>query len=246
MNEYPQLPTWKFLISMLSSTKPNDMESSVKCLQILTYSNKKYWRSVLEYGAVEKMCNILKQYASDLLNLNDKVTKINGQINSLPAETDKEVYLALREDIKAAHEEILPQKKVDIAVNTLSVLCNLCDQMEVKVCLSEVKDLCEFVMKILRFAQNEDVESRIAILISDIVNANEAFKSQLADRGCLDLLMKLLDRDTEDLLVNVVNAIETLCKGNLYNQDYCCDKGILALLINLLYLNSGEILKRIN
>jgi hypothetical protein len=225
---------------MLSSTKQIDIESSVKCLQILTYSNKKYWRSIVEYGAVEKMCNILKQYASDLLVLNDKVTKINGQIFSLPADADKEILNGLRDEIKAAHEEILPQKNVDIATNTLSVLCNLCDQNEVKICLSEIKDLCEFIMKILRFAQNEDVESRIAILISDIVNANEAFKSQLADRGCLDLLMKLLDRDTEDLLVNVVNALETLCKNNLSNQNYCCDKGVLASLINLLSLNSGK------
>ena len=228
------------MINMLDSQKKIDKEASVKCLQILTYSNKRYWRSVLECGGVEKMCNILKQYAADLLELNDKTTKIQGKLNSLPPDIEKEIIQGLKEEMAITIEEILPQKKVEIAINTLSVLCNLCEQNEVKKCLSEIKDLGDFVMKILRFAQNEDVESRIAILITDIVSADEAFKKQFEERGCLDLLMKLLDRDTEDLLVNVVNALEILCKNNLKNQDYCCDKGILASLINLLYFNSGD------
>lgn len=42
-----------------------------------------------------------------------------------------------------------------------------------------------------------------------------------------------------------MNAIEILCKNNIKNQDYCCDKGVLASLINLLQFNSG-ILKKIN
>lgn len=246
-SSYPQLPTWKYLISMLADGKEDDMEASVRCIQLLTYSNKKYWRSVLEFDGLEKMSNILKKFSSGLLLLNEKTSKLQASLANLANQSDNEEAISQtemiemqRQQMHEIRESITPKKQCDIALNTLSALCNLCDQYEIKKSLSEIKDLSDTLMKILRYSQNEDMESRVAILISDIVSADENYKVLFEERGCLDFLMKLLDRDTEDLLVNTVNALEIMCKNNIKNQDYCCEKGVLASLINLLYLNSGK------
>lgn len=243
-NDYPQLPTWKFLVNMLSSEKEDDREATVKCLQILTYNNRLYWRSVMEYGGIEKMCNILKKYSSDLLLLNEKTSKLqtafqlaqNDSESTISVKEQREMY---EEQMIAIKTSIITKKQSEIALNTLSVLCNLCEQFEIKKCLSEIKELADILMKIIRYSQNEDMESRVTILISDIVIAEEYLKIAFEERGCLNYLMKLLERETEDLLVNTVNALEIMCKNNLKNQDYCCEKGVLASLINLLYFNSG-------
>lgn len=125
-------------------------------------------------------------------------------------------------------------------LNALSALCNLSDRSEVKYALCQVKDICDIFMKILEYSGDEDMESRVAILIADIADYDPTYKDLLADKGCLDYLISLLGKDTEDILVNAVNALETLCKDNIKNQNYCCKNAVLENLVDLLGLNSGK------
>jgi hypothetical protein len=175
---------------MLISTKEEDIRASVKCLQILTYSNKKYWKSVIQFGAIEKLCVILKKFSDDLLTLHDRLSKLKTPQNIKSEEDDQESIKLLAQQEKElikqraeARESIISSKQYDIALNTLSVLCNLCDQFEIKKSLSEFPELVDIIVKILRFSQDEDIESRIAILIGDIVIANENFKLYFEERG---------------------------------------------------------------
>ena len=92
----------------------------------------------------------------------------------------------------------------------------------------------------LIYSENEDMQSRVCILLSDVASAEEKFRAIFVEQGCLDKLLSLLDSDAEDLLVNAVNSIEILCKNNIKNQNYCCENGILESFTALLELNSGK------
>ena len=193
---------------MLTSDRDEDKEASVKCLQIITRINKTYYQSIMNADGTEKLCAILRKYAS-----------------------------SLSATVSAANR---PQLQNEILLGALSVLCNLSDQREIKFSLSQVKDLSDFLLKILEFSMNKDMQSRCSVLVADVVSIDEKIKILMAEKGCLDTLMKLLDSDTEDLLVNAVNAIEILCRNNVKNQNYCCEKNVLESFIVLLELNSGE------
>lgn len=201
-NQYPQLPTWKLLINMLSSEKDQDRQASVKCLQKLTNQNKKFWPAIISAGGIEKLCALMRNYASNI-----------------------------SKESKKSHEEL-------IALSALSVLCNLSDQFEIKQRLGEIKDLITILLKILDHSLNDDLDSRVAILIADVASVDDSYKVMFAQNGCLDKLLRLLDSEFEDLLVNAVNAIEIMCKNNLDNQNYCTDNGIFENFIGILDLNS--------
>lgn len=131
------------------------------------------------------------------------------------------------------------QVEEEISFNSLSVICNLSDQLAVKQKLNEIKDLGSILIKILELSTNEDLHSRSAILIADVVSVDENNKTSFAQQGCLDRLMMLLDGQYEDLLVNAINALEILCNNNQHNQEYCVEKGIFQKFLSILEVNSG-------
>ena len=203
--EFANLPTWSILVSMLESEKPVDVESSVKCLQLLTGQKKSFWRPILAFGGIEKLCSLLRKFTVVLT-------------------------------AKQAAQTFNPL----IYLNTLTVLCNLSDQLEIKQTLSRTKDMADILINILALSGNEDMESRVAILIGDIASVDEGNKILLAEKGCLPKLIKLLENDSEDVLVNAVNALEIMTKNNIKNQNFCCQNGVLNSLVALLTLNSGR------
>ena len=124
-------------------------------------------------------------------------------------------------------------------LNALSVLCNISERNEVKQCLCGQKDIGDILFRILQHSESEDMKSRVAILIGDLASYDHTFKDSLADKGCLHKLLELLDMcDSEDVLVNTVNALEVMCKDHPGNQAFCCKNGVLENLVQLLALNS--------
>lgn len=190
---------------MLSSSKEDDKQACVKCLQLLTNNNRKYWQSILDAGGIDRLCDILKKYA---LLLDSDRKKLTAQLET-------------------------------ITLNAISVLCNLSDQPEIKEKLSEIKDLTGVFIKILSNSTNEDIQSRVSILIADISSIDDQNKTKFAQQGCIGKLLELLDRNVEDLLVNTVNAIEIVCLDNVDNQNFCANNGVFLSFIDLLDLNSG-------
>lgn len=189
---------------MVGSTREEDKNAGVKCLQLLTNHNKKHWRSILDAGGIGKLSDILIRYS-----------------NSLKAKTNH-------------HTEY-----ETITLNAISVLCNLTDQSDVKRELNNVKDMMETLINIIGTTRNEDIQSGVSILIADISSIEEHNKVKLAQSGCLDKLLELLDSSAEDLLVNTVNAVEVICLNNVDNQNYFSEHGIFLKFIDLFELESG-------
>jgi hypothetical protein len=111
--------------------------------------------------------------------------------------------------------------------------------LEVKKKLCEIKDLPAILIKILQYSSNEDILSRVSILLGDIFSVEDSLKPALDEEQCLSELISLLGSDLEDLLVNSVNAIEIICRKNYKTQRFCCRKGIYEIFMNLLNYNSG-------
>ncbi len=236
-NSYRQLQTWTLLVNMLSNER--DQEASVKCLQLLTHRNKEYWKSIVDAGGVDKLFDIVRKYATSLLpqttTVKPKITNLVHQL-SMNKQQSKNVQITT----------LNPVNREAITLDSISVICNLSDHDEVKQVLGNITDLSNVLMTLLDHCNNKDIISRVAILIADVGNGNDANKTLFADGGCLAKLISLLSSDVEDLLVNCVNAIEIICINNAPNQNFCCNNGIIETFISLLNLNSGNFLLHLN
>jgi ankyrin repeat protein len=124
-------------------------------------------------------------------------------------------------------------------LTTLSVLCNISDNPLVRECLSKVSDITTILTKLIEPSSIDDVQSRAAILISDVASVKQEIRDSFAEKGCIEKLAKLLESDIEDVLVNTINAIEAICRDNEKNQNRFAEINILVCLVDLLTLNSG-------
>lgn len=215
---------------MLANEKETDVDSSVKCLLLLTNGNRKAWSPILNAGGIEKLFSILRKYSVFL-------AKKPAPVPTPTMEDEEEnngdatpVILKPPPPVTSIHT---------IALNTLSVLCNISDQHEVRNALSKISDVTTILIKILEMTTNEDAQSRTCILIGDVATADESLKVSFAKQDCLVRLLNLLNTDYEDLLVNTVNTIEIMCRNNLDNKNYCCENNIFECFKSLLKLNSG-------
>ena len=148
------MPTWALLINMLKGEKDEDKEASVKCLQLLTHSDKKFWPSIKSAGGIDKLFSILRTYASSV------TPAPLQQQNQIPNQPGANLLLTKIEPLqvqenqqkKGPRSELRPRgstkktatiknSKETIALNAILVLCNLSDQFEVRVALSEINDL---------------------------------------------------------------------------------------------------------
>ena len=238
-NKYAQLDPWKILIEMLDKSIDDDKEASSRCLNILTNQNKSIWPSILKSGGIEKLCSILRKYSIQLTTPPDEGSAPAQSVVTKPV-AQQRVLVKNKTGVKFELPDPVPiNQQTQITLNSLSVLCNLSDETEIKQRLCGIKDLSTILIKIMETSPNEDIQSRVAILLGDMASLDESTKVSFAEKNCLDKLMHLLDSDLEDLLVNSVNAIEIICKNNAKNQSYCCENGIFEKFIMLMQLNSG-------
>ena len=123
---------------------------------------------------------------------------------------------------------------------TLSLLCNISDSTFIRENLSKIVDIPIILSKLIEPIWNSDIQSRAAILISDISAVSLSIRTSFEEKGCCEKLARLLQSDTEDLIVNTINAIEALCQSNETNKNKFAQMNILISLSELLLLQSGE------
>lgn len=220
---YSELPTWKLMIDMLKSNRDLDNKACVNCLKLMTNKTRVHWRSILDANGSDRLCDILKRY----------VTKLSPPVVQVENK-NKSQTLANASSANENRKEL-----EELTCDAISVLCNLADQYEIKEKLSQTSGLLEMLTKIVCLSPNEDIQSRVSILIADVASIDQRNKSTLASHGCLSRLLDLLNKSPEDLLINTVNAIEVLCLDNVDNQTFCARNGAFESFMDLLQLNSG-------
>jgi hypothetical protein len=142
---------------MLKCEKDEDKEASVKCLQMLTYGDKRFWPSIKQAGGIDKLFSILRAFSVS-------ITPAPSQPSHQPIGGAQQPNVNLMSKIEPVHAlegggqpkilvrpELRPRgtkktatilnSKETISLNAILVLCNLSDQYEVRVALSEINDL---------------------------------------------------------------------------------------------------------
>ena len=161
----------------------------------------------------------------------------------LAANGVEQLVSILRTHVNLNTDPAIAKSQQTLNLTTLSVLCNISDEKLIRECLSKIPDITTILSKFIEPQWNNDIQSRTAILISDVSSVSVDIRTLFTEKGCIEKLSKLLESDTEDLLVNTINAIESLCQNNEQNKIMFAQMNILVTLSDLLVLNSGKLFK---
>lgn len=124
----------------------------------------------------------------------------------------------------------------EIQAVAVSVLCNISNNELVKKILTEI-NAQQILIQLLQ-SSIDDIQSRVAIVLADLAVYGPN-QSGIAQQDGILSLIRLLDSDVEDVLVNVVNAIRVLCLKNPTNQTIVGREGGIRPLVEFLSIQSG-------
>ncbi|CAF1473696.1 unnamed protein product [Rotaria sp. Silwood1] len=133
--------------------------------------------------------------------------------------------------------KLLKMTDANLILSTLSVLCNISTNTEVRLAISTAEDnLSEMFSNLLKL-NNDEIRSKTSILIADIcfVPSNQ---ERFLESDAIIGLSRMLDSSIEDVLVNACNAIDLLCRKNEFMQNELAKYGIIEKLTELLALDS--------
>lgn len=137
---------------------------------------------------------------------------------------------ALADLLKIENEEL-----VSVAA---SVLCKICEHRSIQEALSEVQPGPTLIR--LLSSPVDDIQARVAIIISDLASNKEENQVSLAEQGAITALVNLLESEVEDVLLNTINAIRILCLNNLLNQSEVARCNGIEALVDFLTIGSDN------
>jgi hypothetical protein len=152
----------------------------------------------------------------------------------------EQLVTILRSNTTNMNNSSITKSQQILILNTLSVLCNISDKYFIRENLSKISDIATILSKLIEPIWNGDIQSRATILITDISAVSSTIKTSFEEKGCCEKLARLLQSDAEDLLVNTINAIESLSQNNETNKNKFAQMNILITLSELLVLQSGK------
>ena len=132
-------------------------------------------------------------------------------------------------------------KNEELVSITASVLCKICEHKKVQEALSEVQPGPTLIH--LLSSPVDDIQARVAIVISDLASNNEQNQVNLAEQGAVPALVNLLESEVEDVLLNTINAIRILCLNNLVNQTEVARCNGIEALVEFLTIGSGKLVQ---
>ncbi|XP_068079437.1 ankyrin and armadillo repeat-containing protein isoform X1 [Danio rerio] len=158
---------------------------------------------------------------------------------------------ALCVNTESFSEDILDAGGVPVLV---SLLCSdrqvvQCMATAVLCHMTENSQVCEelvhhgavpILIKLLSVHQPE-LDSRCAVILADLAAHSKQHQSLIADLGGVALVVNLLTSDLQDVLVNGVRCIRTLCVRSPHNQTAVAHAGGVPHLIQILAVDSDTL-----
>nr|CAD43472.2 novel protein [Danio rerio] len=158
---------------------------------------------------------------------------------------------ALCVNTESFSEDILNAGGVPVLV---SLLCSdrqvvQCMATAVLCHMTENSQVCEelvhhgavpILIKLLSVRQPE-LDSRCAVILADLAAHSKQHQSLIADLGGVALVVNLLTSDLQDVLVNGVRCIRTLCVRSPHNQTAVAHAGGVPHLIQILAVDSDTL-----
>ncbi|CAF1602062.1 unnamed protein product, partial [Didymodactylos carnosus] len=132
--------------------------------------------------------------------------------------------------------KLLTLKDQSLLISTLSVLCNISTNNDVRQTLASADDLPTIFGSLLHW-HNDEIRSKTTILIADVcfIQSNQ---ERFLKSDTINGIVRMLDSTLEDVLVNAVNAIDLLCRNNPDMQTELAHHGVVQQLTEVLTLNS--------
>ena len=127
-----------------------------------------------------------------------------------------------------------------LILSTLSALCNISTNTEVRQAISNVEENLSGMFSNLLKSTNNEIRSKTSVLIADIcfIPSNQ---ERFLESDAIIGLANMLNSPIEDVLVNACNAIDLLCRKNEYMQNELAKHGIIEQLVELLVLDSSKL-----
>ena len=119
-----------------------------------------------------------------------------------------------------------------------AVLCNISSNQPVCTGILSCQNSIPIIIRLLDLTDC-DIQSRVAVIISDLAAIGEN-KALIADEGGISALVKILDSQFEDVLVNAVEALRALCHDSPSNKTAVGQFGAIPPLVEFLSINSGQ------
>ncbi|XP_069471743.1 ankyrin and armadillo repeat-containing protein isoform X2 [Ambystoma mexicanum] len=135
--------------------------------------------------------------------------------------------------------ELLKSKVVTLESVALGVLSNISKHKPVARALVEFGAI-PVLIELLQSPYPEQ-QSRSSVILCDTAQVDNN-QEAIAEMGGVAPLVDLLRMDLEDVLVNAMNFIRELCKGNPLNQKAVAGEGAIPLLVEFLSSKSEALL----
>ncbi|KAJ1186968.1 hypothetical protein NDU88_003747 [Pleurodeles waltl] len=127
--------------------------------------------------------------------------------------------------------ELLRSKQVKLESVALGVLSNISKQEPVARGLVEAGGI-PLLINLLNSPEPEQ-QSRSAVILSDAAQVEDN-QNIIREMGGIAPLVGLLHSDLEDVLVNAMNCMKALSKGNPSNQKAMAEEGAIPILVEFL------------
>ncbi|XP_075385874.1 ankyrin and armadillo repeat-containing protein [Tenrec ecaudatus] len=135
---------------------------------------------------------------------------------------------------------LLKCPKIKLQCKTVGLLCNLSIHVPVVHALVEAGAIPALIN--LLVSEEPELHTRCAVVLYDIAQLGN--KDVIAEHNGIPALIKLLNTNIENMLVNVMNCIRVLCVGSKNNQKAVKDHKGIRYLIDFLSSDS-DVLKAI-
>ncbi|XP_066541904.1 ankyrin and armadillo repeat-containing protein isoform X2 [Hoplias malabaricus] len=136
----------------------------------------------------------------------------------------------------AALVEILRGTRPKLQSMAAAVMCHMSEN--VAVCEELIRyDAIPALIKLLR-GQQPELHSRCAVILADLAGHSIQYQTRIADLGGVAPVVKLLNSDLQDVLLNAVRCVRALCVECPANQTTVAHSGGIPQLVEFLSVNS--------
>jgi len=190
---------WETLVEMLKSRSEARLDASLRCLEMILHENPEFWTPIYNAGAVIPVVNLLKSKKRRPKSAISTVHSINEEEFPSPIRSIACSVLCLI----STHEEI---KHAIAAAGAIPLLVEMLEPITNKIKPTSTNSVYNE-----NFDERADIQSRSSVVLSDLASRKA---DKIAENDGIQPLVELLQTNVVDLLINVVNTLGSLCRGD--------------------------------
>ncbi|XP_033640039.1 ankyrin and armadillo repeat-containing protein-like isoform X1 [Asterias rubens] len=219
------VPVWQTLIGMLKSQSFQCKDSAVRSLEVLTTSNKQYWKPILEADGIPALVEILKMQKREMQSLGAAVICNLSQSPEIRDAVAKSG--AIPTVIK-----LLSSKEHDIQSRAAIILADLGTVDENRSMISDEGGIPPLIQ--LMESQLEDVLVEVVNAVRVLCLGHHVNQTLVAQHGGVEPLVEFLQVKSDVLRAASSAALAALTSNHTANQDLVVERNAVQPLVSLI------------